>query len=78
MKIQDFIDVLKENLEIEDIDVSEDTDLRTLENYDSMAVLSIIALIDEHFGKKLKGEEFKTITTVKSLMILIGMENFEK
>ncbi len=78
MKTTEFIDILKESLEIDDSEVLEDTDLKSLDNYDSLAILSIIALIDEHFGKKIKGEQFKNISTVKSLMTLIGMDNFDE
>lgn len=53
------------------------TNLKELEEYDSLSVLSIIAMIDEKFGKKIPGQNFQSITTVKSLMELIGIENFE-
>ena len=76
MKKVEFINILRVCLEIDGVDIYEDTNLQSLDNYDSMAILSIIALIDEHFGKKIKGEQFENITTVKSLMELIGMENF--
>jgi len=48
-----------------------------LEEYDSLSVLSIIAMIDKNFGKQIPSSDFIKITTIKSLMDLIGEEHFE-
>lgn len=77
MKVNEFIEELKETLELEDIELNEDTNLKDLEEYDSLSVLSIIAMIDEKFGKKLSGQDFQSITTVMSLIELIGKDRFE-
>lgn len=77
MKIADFLNELKETLEIDDDGLNEETNLKDLEEYDSLSVLSIIAMIDENFGKRISGQDFQSITTVGSLMELIGMVNFE-
>lgn len=79
MKIENFIDELIEALEIEDEDkeITLETDLRDLEEYDSLSVLAIIAMIDENFGKQIPSSDFAKVTTVKSLMDLIGKDYFE-
>jgi len=77
MKVDEFIEKLKEILELQDVELGEETNLRDLEQYDSLAVLSIIAMVDENFGRKLSGQNFQSITTVRSLMKLIGDEYFE-
>ena len=75
MQKSEFYDILKETLEIESVDsLNESTVLTDLEEYDSLAVLSLIAMIDEHFGKRIPGVEFQKITTVKSLMDLIDSD----
>ena len=77
MKKSEFYDILTDTLEIESVDkIDASTELTSLEEYDSLAVLSLIAMIDEHFGKRIAGTEFQKITTVQSLMDLIG-ETFE-
>ena len=78
MKIEDFINELKEALEIEDEDqeITLETNLKELEEYDSLSVLSIIAMIDKNFGKQMPSADFIKITTVSSLMELIGKEYF--
>lgn len=79
MKEKDFIKELKEALEIEDEnqEITLGTNLKELEEYDSLSVLSIIAMIDENFGKQIPSSDFIKITTIKSLMDLIGEEHFE-
>ena len=80
MKTDDFMNELKEALEIEDEDqeISLETNLKDLEEYDSLSVLSIIAMIDKNFGKQIPSLDFLMVTTVNSLIDLIGKEYFEQ
>lgn len=71
-----FLSSLQEVLEV-DVDLTEDTNLRELEGYDSMAVLSIIAFFDEHFQQTVDAERFEDVTTVSDLMGLIGHDRFD-
>jgi len=79
MKTDNFINELKDALEIEDEDqeINLETNLKDLDEYDSLSVLSIIAMIDKNFGKQIPSADFIKITTVKSLMDLIGKEYFK-
>ena len=79
MNTEDFIRELKEALEIEDEDqeITLETNLKELEEYDSLSVLSIIAMIDKNFGKQIPSTDFAKVTTISSLMDLIGIECFE-
>lgn len=79
MKTDDFINELKDALEIEDEyqEITLETNLKDLEEYDSLSVLSIIAMIDKNFSKQIPSLDFIKITTIKSLMDLIGKDNFE-
>ena len=77
MKTEDFINELKEALEIEDQEITLETNLKDLEEYDSLSVLSIIAMVDKNFAKQIPSSDFIKITTIKSLMDLIGKEYFE-
>lgn len=76
MKTQEFIDKLKEALEAEDAKLTKESLLKSIPGYDSMAVLSIIAFVDENFNKKLTAVQLNSLTTIASLMDLIGNENF--
>ena len=77
MKTNKFLCELSETLELEEIELNVNTNLKDLEEYDSLSVLSIIAMIDEQLGKRLSGNDFNSVTTIKSLMELIGMDSFE-
>ena len=78
MKTEDFINELKDALEIEDEDqeITLETNLKELEEYDSLSVLSFIAMIDKNFGKQMSSSDFVKVTTVRTLMKLIGKEYF--
>jgi acyl carrier protein len=76
MKTKEFIDNLKEALEFDKVNLTTDTNLKTIDGYDSMSVMTIIAFVDEHFSKKLTAQQLAGITTVRSLMELIGSDQF--
>ena len=79
MKTEDFINELKDAFEIEDEDqeITLETNLKELEEYDSLGVLSIIVMIDKNFGKQIPSSDFVKVTTVNSLNDLIGKKHFE-
>jgi acyl carrier protein len=78
MKISMFLELLQETLEINNIELKIDSKLNSIPQYDSLGIMSIVALIDENFNKRFKAQEFEKIATVKELMELIGIENFEE
>ena len=79
MKTEDFIKELKDALEIEDEDqeITLETNLKELEEYDSLSVLSIIAMIDKNFSKQVLSLDLAKVITVGNLIELIGKEYFE-
>ena len=79
IKKEEFIKELKDALEIENEykEITLETDLKYVEEYDSLSVLAIIAMIDKIFGKQISSSDFKKITTVNSLIDLIGEEYFK-
>ena len=69
MNDQEIIELIAEALEIEASDLSSEDNLEDISEYDSMAKLSVIVVMDEEFGKKLTGEtmqEFKTVGDIIS------------
>jgi len=76
MKTSVFLEKLQEELEEKEA-LTIDTNLRQLESYDSISLLSVIAFVDESFDKKIDANYFKDIETVSDLMNIIGKENFE-
>jgi acyl carrier protein len=71
-----FIEKFREALEIKTASMDENTALKSIDGYDSMSVMAIIALVDELFSKRLTAKQLAEVNNVKSLMELIGPENF--
>jgi len=76
MKTSVFLEKLQEELE-EDETLTPETNLKGLESYDSISLLTIIAFVDENFNKKIDTKQFKDIEAISDLMNIIGKENFE-
>jgi len=77
MKKNEFVDQLSEYCEFENENFTLDTPFKTIEEYDSLAVMSIIAFVDENFQMSLTGVQLREITDFKSLIALIGVDKFE-
>lgn len=61
--MNEFLDLFKEAIERED-DVKMEDHFRQYEEWDSMAYLSVIALMDDKYGKQMEEAEFKLLQTV--------------
>ena len=72
-----FFEELLECMDIDPVEINETTVFRELEDFDSMAIMSIVAYVDEKFEKTMAAEELKKVNTVRDLMELIGMGHFE-
>ena len=64
--------LIEETLEMDANTLTEDTVLADVEEFDSMAKLSLIVLCDDEFGKKLSGEELRGFKTVKDILDFLG------
>ena len=60
--------LIEETLECDEGTLTADTVLADIENYDSMAKLSLIVLFDDELGKKLTGDEIKQFVTVGDIL----------
>lgn len=72
MSDQEKISMLEETWEIDEGTLAADTILEDVEEYDSMAKLSLIVLLDDEFSVKLTGDiikEFKTVGDILKLMV---------
>ena len=68
MDTQKFIDLFAEALDIDASTLTTDTEFRTLPEWDSMAYLSIIAMLDEEYEIQIENEEFKTLKTLNDII----------
>ena len=70
-QIQDFLTELTESIEFEEGSLNLDTKIDSIE-WDSLAVISCIALADEKFNVMLSGDELAKITTIGDIFQLIS------
>ena len=71
--INSFLESLTESIELEDGLLKGDTNLEDIE-WDSLAVISCIALADEHFNVMITGEELANSKTIQDIINLISMK----
>lgn len=68
MTQEEKIAVLEDMLELENGTLTVETKLDEIDEYDSMAKLSLIVTSDEEFGKKLTGEQIREFKTVGDIL----------
>ena len=61
---QKFVDLFKETLEIEDREISLTDEFRGFDEWDSLALLSVIAMIDEEYDVIIESNSFQKLQTV--------------
>lgn len=65
------IELLEDMLELDPGTLNASMDMSEIENWDSMAQLSLIVLIDEECGKRVTGDDIKKIKTVQDILDLM-------
>ncbi|MEI7723713.1 MAG: acyl carrier protein [Bacteroidota bacterium] len=77
MKTSEFIKNLAEFCEFNKTEFSIDTTLKSIDGYDSMAIMSMIAFVDENFNVKITATQINALSDFGSLITHIGKEKFE-
>ena len=67
--MEDFLSLIAEILEVETVELSDE--LQSFEVWDSLTILSIIAICDEEYNVSLSAEEIENSDTVLGLRELI-------
>lgn len=65
-----FIELFKENLEIES-NITPETKFRELEEWSSLAALTVLSMIDDEYDIALSGNEMRGTNTIGELFALI-------
>ena len=68
MTEQEKIALIEETLELDEGTLTPETVLAEVDEYDSMAKLSLIVLMDDEFGVKLTGDVIKSFVTVADIL----------
>jgi len=67
MTLREKLNLLEEMLDLETGSLNGDERLEDIEQWDSIAVISFIALVDEVFGRVIQSRQVKELKTVKDL-----------
>lgn len=68
MNEKEKLALLEETLDIEEGSLAADMELADIEEYDSMAKLSLIVLMSDEFNKKLTSEQIKSFVTIQDIL----------
>lgn len=72
MTQEEKIALLEDMLELDANTLTPETELTAIDEYDSMAKLSLIVLMDDEFNKKLNGEQIREFKTVADILEFMG------
>ncbi len=72
METSKKIALLEEMMELDEATLSAETRLDDIEEYDSMAKLSLIVLMNDEFEKKLTANQIKAFQTVQDILDYMG------
>lgn len=68
MSNQEKLEKLAEIMDLEVEEIKEDAILADIDEWDSVAALSFIAMMDEEFGKAVKGAEIRQFVTIQDVL----------
>ena len=72
MTQEEKIAMLEDMLELDGKALKPEMNLNDIPEYDSMAKLSLIVMMDDEFGKKLTGEQIREMKTVQDVLDFMG------
>ena len=71
--VEQFIENFQSAVDFQEpVDVSADTELRSLPEWDSLAALGVIVMFDVDYGKSIVGDDLKAAVTVGDLYKLLS------
>lgn len=72
MTLERKMELIAEILDVDVESINPDTVLTDLDEWDSVAYLSFMAMMDEEFDKEIKGAEIKKFVTVQDALNVMG------
>ncbi len=66
-----FIEIFAEAIELDKSEVKPDSKIDSFSTLDSLGIVTLIAMINEHYNKAIKAEQIKSAETVSDLYKLI-------
>lgn len=72
MTREDCLHLLEESLSVAPGSIEETQKLKSLKQWDSMAVITFMVAVDEHLGSSISPQEIEKCETVADLLTLLG------
>lgn len=71
MTVENKLNLIAETLDTDRDGLTLDTDLLSLDEWDSMGVIATIAMLDRNYKKVLSAEQIENLTKVKDILDLM-------
>ncbi len=71
MSDNEKLEILADVLDMDVSEINPTMKLSSLESWDSVAALAFIAMMDEKFGKTIKGAQLKNFDTIQDAMTIM-------
>lgn len=68
MELKEKLALIEEALDVEEGTLSPDTVLDEVDEWDSIAALSLIVMLDEQFERTVSGEQIKALVTIQDIL----------
>ena len=75
MNTQEKLQLLAKALDCDPKDLSETMELASVEEWDSLAMISLLALMDKNFGKKLSAPQLREFRFVADILQIMEKES---
>ncbi len=69
--MNDFLEKMAEILEVETSELTEDMDFKSMQSWDSLAQLSVLALAQDDYSKAITIDDLKSAKSFKELYELV-------
>ena len=78
MDLKDKLSLIAQALDVEPEALKPEMKLEELEEWDSLAVVSVIAMLDKYFSVRLKPNDIKSLVTVEDILAHMKEKEAEK
>ncbi len=68
MELKEKLALIEETLDVDEGSISPETALADVDEWDSIAALSLIVMLDEEFEKTITGDEIRALVTVNDIL----------
>ncbi len=68
MTTEEKLALLEETFDMDEGSLEPDMELADIDEFDSIAKLSLIVLMDDEFGKTIKNDDIKALETVQDIL----------